>query len=359
MTKEKKELSYKTKGRGKTVKYATKERIAKINEKNIKAYDQYLRSSTIKNKDVIGTTYKTYESYFRIFLCFIAEKWDNFYILDEEFLDENMVDVMEDYMGFLQDELHNAKKSINTKVSAVSSFYQWAAKRRKITHHPFADRLDRMQGAQDEKIISEYFLTKEQVHEIEAELSLANQSGSDYDKLDQVLWHIAYDSACRIGALHGLTVSSLDLDGNCFRDIREKRGKIVDIPFTDETKQIILEYLDVRKKMDVDCDGFFYVFSDGQWKTMSKQSIYARVKKIGYIVGVGDFRPHCIRKTRINLVAKLDINKAKTLANHESLDTTSRFYTEKAKQTDTLAAILKLEEKAEKKEDKDKEEEEE
>lgn len=344
----KRDLKFKTEGRAKTVKYVTKERLDKVNPDNLKVYNQYLRTSIMKNKDVAKTTYKVYKSNFNSFLCYIMENWDNFYLLDGEFVEDNMLDVMEGYMAFLQDELGNNKKTINNKIAAVSSFYLWASKRRKIRSHPFGNgELDRMKGASDEKVIAEYFLHKDEVKQIVGELSLVDEGIVDYDKQDQLLWHIAYDSACRIGALYGLKISNLDMDANRFRNIREKRGKIVSVPFTPHTKQLIAEFLEQREILSIDCDEFFYAKTDGHWHGMSKQSISRRIKKIGYIIGIGDFRPHCIRKTRLNEVAKYDINKAKALANHESLDTTSRFYTEKEDQADVLESIMKLEEEDE------------
>ena len=338
-----KELSFKSKGKRRNARYATVERMSKVNPKNIKAYEAYMRSSTIRNKDVVNTTYKVYRSYFNMFMCFILEHFDNVYLYDKDFLDD-MVEVMEEYINFLQEDLGNGKKAINTKISAISSFYIWSAKRGKVDSHPFDGKLDRMKNAGEEKIIAEYFLDKNQIKDIVNELSIAGEDGSDYDLTDKLLWHISYDSACRIGALGGLKISNLDLEKNVFTEVREKRGKIVNIPFYPHTAEMIKDYLALREELGVDCDEFFFVRHGGAWKGMSKQSIYNRIVKLGYIVGLGDFRPHCIRKTRLNMVAKLDINKAKVLANHDSLDTTSKFYTEKEDQADTLASIMSLEE---------------
>lgn len=344
MSVEKEKLKFKTAGRAKIVKYATKERIAKINPDNEKVYKSYLNTSIMKNRDVEDTTYRVYRSNFNIFMCYIAEHWDNFFLLDEEFVNDNMIDVMESYMAFLQEELGNNKKTINNKIAAVSSFYLWAAKRRKIKTNPLGEgKLDRMKNALDEKVIAEYFLSPEEVTEITNELSMVDTGFVDYDKQDQIMWHIAYDSACRLGALAGLTLSKLDLATNRFVNIREKRGKIVSVPFTPDTKKLIEEFLEQRKILGIECDELFYAKKDGVWQGMSKQSISRRIKKMGYIIGIGDFRPHCIRKTRLNQVAKHDINKAKALANHESLDTTSRFYTEKEDQADVLESIMMLE----------------
>lgn len=314
--------------------------MAKVNPKNLKIYDRYLKSRTIQNSDVKGTTYKVYHSYMNIFMCYIAEEWDNFYLLDENFIEDEMLDVMESYMAFLAEECGNGKKVINTKLSAVSSFYIWATKRRLIKNHPFDGKLDRIKGAQDEKRISVHFLHKEETDLITETLAQDKTTLNKYDRQDELIWNIAFDSACRIGALQRLSVSDLDLSRNVFTDIREKRGKIVDIPFTDRTKQMIIEYLEWRKENGIETDAFFY---NREGERMSKQALALRIRKIGEIVGIGDFRPHSIRKSRLNQIGQTgNIELAKELAHHESMDTTSRFYMEKKDASETLKEINNL-----------------
>lgn len=333
-------LKYQTKSNRKIVRYATKARMAKVNPKNLKIYDRYLKSRTIQNSDVKGTTYKVYHSYMNIFMCYIAEEWDNFYLLDENFIEDEMLDVMESYMAFLAEECGNGKKVINTKLSAVSSFYIWATKRRLIKNHPFDGKLDRIKGAQDEKRISVHFLHKEETDLITETLAQDKTTLNKYDRQDELIWNIAFDSACRIGALQRLSVSDLDLSRNVFTDIREKRGKIVDIPFTDRTKQMIIEYLEWRKENGIETDAFFY---NREGERMSKQALALRIRKIGEIVGIGDFRPHSIRKSRLNQIGQTgNIELAKELAHHESMDTTSRFYMEKKDASETLKEINNL-----------------
>ena len=333
-------LKYQTKSSRKIVRYATKARMAKVNPKNLKIYDRYLKSRTIQNSDVKGTTYKVYHSYMNIFMCYIAEEWDNFYLLDEDFIEDEMLDVMESYMAFLAEECGNGKKVINTKLSAVSSFYIWATKRRLIKNHPFDGKLDRIKGAQDEKRISVHFLHKEETDLITETLAQDKTTLNKYDRQDELIWNIAFDSACRIGALQRLSVSDLDLSRNVFTDIREKRGKIVDIPFTDRTKQMIIEYLEWRKENGIETDAFFY---NREGERMSKQALALRIRKIGEIVGIGDFRPHSIRKSRLNQIGQTgNIELAKELAHHESMDTTSRFYMEKKDASETLKEINNL-----------------
>lgn len=338
--KRKEDLKYQTKENRKIVRYATKARMAKVNPENLKIYERYLKSRIIHNSDVKSTTYKVYHSYMNIFMCYIAEYWDNFYLLDEDFLEDEMLDVMEAYMAFLAEDCGNGKKVINTKVSAISSFYIWATKRRMIKAHPFDGKLDRIKGAQDEKRISVHFLDKEQIKEITDKLAEDKTTLLHYDRQDELIWNIAFDSACRIGALYRLSISNLNLDKNVFENIREKRGKIVDIPFTDRTKVIIQNYLKWREENGIETDAFFY---NREQERMSKQALSLRIRKIGEIIGIGDFRPHSIRKSRLNQIGQTgNIELAKELAHHESMDTTARFYMEKKSEAETLKEINAL-----------------
>lgn len=333
-------LKYQTKTNRKTVRYATKKRMEKVNPKNIKIYDRYLKSRIIHNADVKSTTYKVYHSYMNIFMCYIAENWDNFYLLDEDVLDDEMLDVMEAYMAFLAEDCGNGKKAINTKISAISSFYIWATKRRMIKAHPFDGKLDRIKGAQDEKRIAVHFLHQDQINKITQTLAEEKTSLNGYDRQDELIWNIAFDSACRIGALYRLSLSNLNLEKNVFENIREKRGKIVDIPFTERTKKLIEEYLEWREENNIETDAFFY---NREEERMSKQGLALRIRKIGEIIGIGDFRPHSIRKSRLNLIGQTgNIELAKELAHHESLDTTARFYMEKKSEAETLKEINHL-----------------
>ena len=342
---EKKELKFQTKGRGKTVRYVTEAKKLLINPKNIKAYDKYLKSYSVANPGTKDTTVKVYKSNMNIFLVFIMEHWENFYILDEEFMEEHMLDVMEDFIYFCQNTLNNNGKAVNTKLSTVSSFYHFNVKRRNIKAHPFDGRLDRV-NTSEEKIIAEHFLTQKDVDKIKKELLKTYKEGyiGSYDPLDDMLFSIAFDSAGRIRALSQLSYSALGFDKNeipIFSNIREKRGKIVPIPIEDDTyERLTNEYAKWREGLGIDCDHIFGVHMDGKWQGMSIQSMSARIKKIGHIIGIGDFRAHSIRKTKLNLVKiEYGIESAQVLANHSDIGTTKKFYTEKEDAADVMFAM--------------------
>lgn len=311
------------------IKYFTQEKIKLINPKNLEYYEKYLKSNILKNKEVKDTTYYTYETFMRHFLVFLAEEWDNVDLYSEEFF-KDAIDIMESYMAFCQDTLQNNKKVINTKVSTVSSFYGWSVKRKLIDYHPFAGKIERMKGASDERITKDYFLTDEQVNTIAKEL----ESNSKYDIQDRILFHLALDSGNRIGAISKLTLSALDLENGLFENIREKRGKRVEVVFDDKCKELIEQWLETRKEMDnLTVDSLFMSRYDGMYKSMSRGTLQRRSTDIGKIVGIEDFHMHCFRKTSINNVMLLtnDIEMAKEHAGHKSTDTTLIYVKPKSK----------------------------
>ncbi|QWU14444.1 integrase/recombinase XerC [Paenibacillus sophorae] len=326
------------------VKYFTPEKKALISPANKKLYEKYLNSSIIKNRDVKETTYKTYENYFTQFLVFLAEKYDNIGLYSEEFF-EDAVEIMESFISFCQETLKNNKKVINTKISSVSTFYLWSMKRKLVDRHPFDKQLERMKGASEEKIINSYFLNDEEVEIIKYGL---NEEGSRFDIQDKIIWEVMLESANRIGAISKLTLSSLDIENMIFTDIREKRGYKVEVVFGEEGRDLIKQWLEMRKEMDnLAVDSLFITKYRNEYKPMDKGTIQERIKKIGAIIGLDDFHAHCIRKTQLNSVYEKtgDLSLAAELANHKSIETTRQSYIKPQSKAEVRDKINKMKEK--------------
>lgn len=336
-------------------RYFTKDKLAKINPKSVKAYEKYLRSNISKNKEVKETTYKTYQNYFNQFLVYLNEEWENVYILDEDFLGEG-VEVMEGFIIFLQDTLGNKKKVINTKLSAVSSYYNWARKRGIIDIHPFDGKLERMKGANDEKLINHYFLTQDEIDFVfEAMYADYHKTkGRKFDIQDILIWRIMIESANRNGAISKLTWSSLDLENMMFMEIREKRGKYVEVAFEEGTVEFINEWKEMRKDMDnLECDGFFVAKRNGEYNKMSSTSIYHRVRKMGTLLEIEDLHPHCLRKTAGNLIVEEtgDLTLAQEYLNHSDVSTTQKHYVKPKSKAEIREKLKRLKAKNKQKED--------
>lgn len=324
----------------KRVKYFTKEKKALISPENKKLYEKYLKSNIIKNKDVKETTYKVYQNFMDQFLVYLAEEWENVGLYDEEFL-ENAVDIMEGYISFCQDTLFNNKKVINTKISTVSSFMLWSLKRGFIDKHPFDKKLERMKGANEERIINSYYLNDDQV----AQISKGLLEDKRYDFQDRLIWSVMLDSANRIGAISKLTLSQLNLEEMMFTDIREKRGYRVEVPFSETTKILIEQWLTMREEMDQNTvDSLFITKYKGTYKPMAYGTIQARIRRIGEILGLKDFHAHCVRKTKLNDIYDKtgDLSLAAEYANHKSTETTRSAYIKPQSKAEVREKIMRI-----------------
>ena len=325
------------------IRYFTPDKVALINPENIKLYDKYLKSNIIKNKDVESTTYKVYRNNMQQFMVYLAEEWDNIGLYDEEFFEES-VDIMEGFIDFCVSILQNNKKAVNNKLSAVSSFYNWSRKRKLIKMHPFEGQLERMKGAQDEKIIASHYLTQDEINEISKGL----EGNPKYDIQDKLIWHIMIDSCNRVGAISKLTLSSLNLEEMFFEDIREKRGYKVEVAFEEYSAELIKEWLEMRKEMD-DCqvDALFITKLNDEYRQMAKATIQNRIKRIGEIIGLTDFRSHSIRKTAINQIYEQtgNLDLAAEMANHSSVETTRQSYIKPKTKSETRQKIAELKKK--------------
>ena len=306
------------------VKYFTKERKDKINPENIIKYQKYLKSNIIKNKDVENSTFKVYKDNFMQFLVFLSEEWNNIDLYSEDILID-AIDIMESFISFCQDTLKNNKKTINNKIAAVSTFYLWSMKRGLIDRHPFDKKLDRMKGANEEKIINSYFLTDAQIEQIREGL----KDEKKFDVIDKLLFEVLLDSANRIGAVEKLKISDLNMENCVFTNIREKRGYLVEVAISEETLILIQEWFEKRKEIDnLEVDALFISYYGKVYRKMSKGSLQRRITAIGTIIGLEDFHCHCVRKSALNNIYEKtgDLSLAAEMGNHKSTETTRSAY---------------------------------
>ena len=332
-------------GKRKVVRYATDERISWILPKNIDLYDKYRKSRISRNRDVETSTYRQYKSSYYIFLCFLAERYENPCITDKEFLTTEFMDMMDDYIFFLQDELGNGLKRCNFHLSAISSFYIYALERRWVEFNPM-NNIRRMEGANKEILIDSDFLTQKEVDKIYTELekSLNPNYKGKFDIIDLIIWSVMFTSTSRLGAVTSLTLSKLKVDEKknlaYFENIREKRGKITKVVIDMKTYGYIQEFLKWREIKGIEIDALFPAWYNNGWVQMGRNSIYSRVQKIGSIVDLTAFRPHSIRKSAANLLYKEHgIEATQAVLLHESSDTTMKHYIEKQDVDDVFAKI--------------------
>lgn len=306
--------------------------------KNWEIYKEYLNSCIVRNESVKNTTYRTYTNSMKQFIEYLRRYENNCYLLNRK-NSKNMVGILERYIRYCRELKENNARTINNKITAISSFYIWAVKRDLIEVHPFRDKLDRLKVTDMENRRKSYYLSSKEIVEIQVKMKLSEK----YDLQDQIIFNLIIDTGCRISALHSIKISNLDLENGVIFGIVEKEQKIVEFAIFEETIELIKEWLKCRKNS---AEYLFVAKYRGIFKQMSKSTIRDRVRKIGKLVEIDNLYPHSLRKTSINLLAEVGgIDLASEFANHSGVDVTKKHYIKKTTATERKSKLLEMRKK--------------
>lgn len=306
--------------------------------KNWKIYKEYLNSCIVRNESVKNTTYRTYSNSMKQFIEYLQQYENNYYLLDKK-KSKNMVGILERYIRYCREIKRNNARTINNKITAISSFYIWAVKRDLIEVHPFRDKLDRLKVTDLEKRRKSYYLSSKEVVEIQVKMKLSEK----YDLQDQIIFNLIIDTACRISALQSIKLENIDLENGIIAGIVEKEQKIVEFAIFEETIKLIKEWLKCRKNS---AEYLFVTKYRGIFKQMSKSTIRDRIRKIGKLIGIDNLYPHSLRKTSINLLAEVGgIDLASEFANHSGVDVTRKHYIKKTTAIERKLKLLEIRKK--------------
>ncbi len=309
--------------------------------RNKKIYQEYLTSCLSAHAETEKTTYKTYKENMKKFLEWLHQEDRNRYLLSEDTLDKG-TEIIEKYRNYLR-EIGNSKRTIMNKTTAISTFYNWAVRRRKIKYHPFKERLEKLKFTDKDKVRKSYFLSTEKILKVRFYMQVENKK---FDILDRLLWEIFVDSACRISAIQDLKISNLNLEKGYFSEVEEKEGYIVNAYFFEECKKILKEWLKERERKGIDSGYLLVTRYKKKWNKMSQGAIRARVRKMGRIIGIEDLYPHSLRKTSVNLINNIGgINMASKHANHKGLQVTNEHYIAQESAEEVRNDLIKLRKK--------------
>ena len=305
------------------------------NNKNWEIYEEYLNSCIARNEAVKNTTYRTYMNSMKLFIEYLKKYEGDRYLLNKNTL-KSTVSILEKYIRHCREVKGNNARTINNKITAISSFYIWAVKRDLIAMHPFRDKLDRLKVTDVENRRKSYYLSSKEIVEIQVKMKLSEK----YDLQDRIIFNLIIDTACRISALQSIKLENIDLENGIIAGIVEKEQKIVEFAIFEETIELIKEWLKCRKS---NAEYLFVTKYRGIFKQMSKSTIRDRVRKIGNLVGIDNLYPHSLRKTSINLLAEVGgIDLASEFANHSGIDVTKKHYIKKKSARDRKEKLIQM-----------------
>lgn len=307
-----------------------------MSQKNIDIYIKYLQSCAIKSKETIGTTYKTYFDNMRLFFQYLKEYEGNRYILSAD-TQKNFTDIWERYCSYYLSKGNN-KRTLTNKRTAVSTFFDWCLKRRLIKVNPFI-YIEKLKITAGDKVRTSYFLTPQQIWEINYTMK---QDMKKFDIQDRLLFNLFLDSGARISEIYNLRLEQLDLEEMLFNEVRHKEGYIEPVIFFEETKLLIKSWLKERNIKGIESEYLFITGYNKKINQMSKETIRARIRKIGKIVGIENFYPHSIRKSILNITGQQSETVAAALGHHKNVDVTREHYMKKKKITEMRNTLLQI-----------------
>lgn len=210
--------------------------------------------------------------------------------------------------------------TINRKIVALSSFYNFLINKNIITKNP----VNNISKPKIPKRIPQYVKSKDLNADILDE-DLGTNAASDFEPMRNILIiEMLYQTGMRRSELVNLKNEDIDLYRKTIK-VLGKRNKERYIPFTDDFKKLILDYINIKNDFfaNKQIDDSFFVLKNG--KKLYDKFVYRVVNSyLSDINYISQKSPHILRHTFAThlLQQGADLNAIKELLGHSSLAST-------------------------------------
>lgn len=297
--------------RSKRICFYDSEKLKLINNENLRLLQKYKMDMVLR--DLSQNTIDAYEN--------DLQQWF-IYILDKQF-NQKVTDLTEDditeFFYFCKLEGNNTNR-MKRRMASISAFYKFLRKKKLIVENP-TEFLDRPKHSQP--ITVQTFLTKEQVE-------LLRQKLIEYGNLQlQTYVMFSLSTMARVNAIAHIKWDMIDFDNRMVGNVLEKEGKIVDLFFSDEVKELLLTLQAQRKENEINDYGWvFYTARCDETKPVSKTTLTDWSHIAGSLIGVESLHPHDFRHSGATLLknAGMPLEDVSLLLSHSSTDVTRKFY---------------------------------
>lgn len=293
------------------------EKIHLVNPDNMQLLDKYMVDLTLRER--AETTQYEYLTSLKQWFIYIMEHQNNRSVLELE--DDDITE----FLFFCKSQGNNAAR-MRFRTSAISAFYRFLRKKKYMSTNPteFIEP-----PRKTTPIITQTFLTSEQVALMREKLIESN------DLQLRLYAMLSLSTMARLNAIASLRWIQVDLQECAIHDVLEKEGKVVDIFFNDEVKQILIKLKEQRNANNYDDHGWlFYTGRCTDEKHINKTTLSEWCKRIGKMIGVPTLHPHDFRHSGATMLrrAGMDIEDVSALLNHESTTTTLKYYIKQDKE---------------------------
>lgn len=211
-----------------------------------------------------------------------------------------------------------ASTSVNRKLSSLRSFYKFLLKKKVV----LVDPLRKITGPKNKKPLPS-FLKENEMNRLLDDTDF----GEGFEGCrDHLIIEMFYATGIRLSELIGLDDKDVDFSASLLK-VTGKRNKQRLIPFGDELKEGMLEYVNVRNEQVLESGGAFFVRKNGE--RLYKNLVYNLVKRnLSKVATLKKKSPHVLRHTFATTMLnnEAELGAVKELLGHESI-TTTEIYT--------------------------------
>ena len=297
--------------RSKRILFHDEDKLNNLNPKNQNLMQKYKIDMSLRELSP-----KTIYAYVNDF-----EQW-LIYILDHQF-NQSVTQLTDDditeFLYYCKQQGNNVER-MKRRMASISAFYKFLRKKKLIQENP-TEFLDRPKKGLP--VTVQTFLTKEQVE-------LMRQKLSEYGNLQITTYALfSLSTMARVNAIANIKWEQINFDERIVKNVLEKEGKIVDLFFSEEVKDLLLQLKADRESREI--NDFGWVFFSGRNtpdQPISSGTLNDWCKHIGQMIGVESLHPHDFRHSGATLLknAGMQLEDVSTLLHHESTATTVKFY---------------------------------
>lgn len=297
--------------RSKRIMLYDKEKIKKINEDTQKLMKKYEIDMSLR--ELSPNTIYSYKK--------DLEQWF-IYILDNQF-NQSVLELTDDditeFLYFCKQQGNNTER-IKRRMASISAFYKFLRKKKLISENP-VEFLDRPKKGQP--IIVQTFLTSEQIALLREKLI----ENGNLQLRTYALFSLS--TMARVNAVANVKWEQIDFKDRVVSNVREKEGKIVDLFFSEEVKELLLALQEERVKNNINDYGYvFHTYRTAPNSPINNGTLNEWCKIIGKMIGVETLHPHDWRHSGASALknAGMALEDVSALLNHAGTDVTKKFY---------------------------------
>lgn len=297
--------------RSKRINLYDENKAKEINPETLKLFQKYQIDMSIR--DLSPNTIQQYNADLMQWFIFMYNKQFNLPVIDTS------EDDLEEYYFWRKQEGNNVNRQKRV-MSSISAFYKFLKKKKIVKVSP-TEFIDRPKAGLP--ITVQTYLTKEEVQLMREKLE---ENG---DIQLQVYAFLSLTTMARVNAIAHLRWDQMNLEERIFEGVLEKEGKVVELSFSQETKEYIEKLIVYRKENNINDYGWVFVTPYvNDEKCINNGTLDKWCKTIGEMIGQPTLHAHDFRHSYATLLKNegVSLEDVSTMLNHSGTDVTKKYY---------------------------------